>query len=428
VLVASNPSEIQVRFGGLPLSMAGVVRRYLSLLIGTSTVHLAWGSLCLGAMNLDGFGRMSLISAEWNMQNGSAGQVQVRDGKIVSADISSRAFFGKACTGHDSFELSEVNLLGKRLRYTVDLSGAGCGCSAALHLVSMPRSAQLSDCSDHNCDAHGTCGRRCNEISIHNANRLVFHSALQTADDPVGLQERYGPGHGVHRTYGPRGRCIDTNKPFQVAASFPTDSASQLKAMEVRLTQEGKTCPLMMHLVDYTSRQEDYMGTLSAALRKGMTMVVSYSKEAHVHCGVGGVPICSTAVRFSAFAVESLTVPTDTVTSATLEGSGEAVLVSTPSSPNTSDSIIDLAEEPPARVRENSNSGSVFHTVALQMNAHSFLAIAGLAALFAAGLLLRACVKVMPVSQTPVRYAQLETPQRGGLGKPRSPAGSPAEC
>jgi len=408
--------------------MTGVVMHYLSLLIGTSAVSGAWGNLCPGAINFEGYGQMPLISTEWHMQNGSAGQVETRDGNAVSADISSRAFFGKACAGHDNFEYAAVNLLGKRLRYTVDLSGAGCGCSASVHLVSMRRFAQLSDCSDHNCDANGTCGSRCNDISIHNANRYVFHTALQTADDPVGLQERYGPGHGVHKTYGPRGRCIDTNKPFHVAASFPTDSASQLKAMEVRLSQEGKTCPLMMHLADYSSRQEDYMATLSAALRKGMAMVVSYSKEAHVHCGAGGAPSCSTAVRFSAFSVESLTVPTDSVASATLEGNGEAVLVSTPSSPNTSGSIIDLAEEAPARGQENSNSGSVSHTVALQMNAHSFFAVAGLAALSAAGLLLRTCVKVMPVSQTRVRYAQLETPQRGGLGKPRSSMGSPAEC
>lgn len=164
------------------------------------------------------------------------------------------------------------------------------------------------------------------------------------------------------------------------------------------------------------------MAVLSAALHEGMTMVVSYSKETHAHCGAGGAPSCSSAVHFSDFAVESLTVPTDSVASASLTGSGEAVLVSTPSSPNTSNSLVDLAEEAPARGRESSNSGSVSHTVALQMKGHSFLAVTGLAMLFAAGLLLRTCVKVMPVSQTRVQYAQLETPQRGGLGKPRSPA------
>jgi len=238
----------------------------------------------------------------------------------------------------------------------------------------------------------------------------------------MGLQERYGPGHGVHKTYGPRGRCIDTTKPFQVAASFPTDSASKLKAMEVRLTQEGKTCPLMMHLADYSSQQEDYMATLSAALREGMTMVVGYNKEAHVHCGAGGALSCSTTVRFSDFAVESLSVQPDSVASAPLEGSGKSVLVSSPSSLNTSSSIIDLAEEAPASGQESSNSGSgVFYMAALQMDAHNFLAFTGLGMLFIAGLLVRTCAKVMPVSQTRVRYAQLETPQQGGLGKPRSP-------
>lgn len=163
------------------------------------------------------------------------------------------------------------------------------------------------------------------------------------------------------------------------------------------------------------------MATLSAALREGMTMVVGYNKEAHVHCGAGGTQSCSTSIRFSDFAVESLTEQPDSMASAPLEDSGKSVLVS-PSSLNTSSSIIDLAEEAPASGQESSNSGSgVFYMAALQMDAHNFLAFTGLGMLFVAGLLVRTCAKVMPVSQTRVRYAQLETPQQGGLGKPRSP-------
>lgn len=164
------------------------------------------------------------------------------------------------------------------------------------------------------------------------------------------------------------------------------------------------------------------MATLTAALREGMTLVISYNTEAHAHCGAAGTPSCSTAVHFSAFAVENLTMPMESVASAALEGSGGLMVVPTPSNPNASSSIIDLAEEGPSRGRESSNSGSVSHTVALQVNMPGFLAVACSATLLAAGLLVRTCAKVMPVSQTRVRYAQLETPQRGELLKPCSPA------
>ena len=120
--------------------------------------------------------------------------------------------------------------------------------------------------------------------------------------------------------------------------------------------------------------------------------------------------------------MKGLAVQSDSAASAPLEGRGKSVLVSNTSSLNASSSIIDLAEKAPASGQESSDAGSgVLYMASLQMDAHSFLAPTGLGMLFVAGLLVRTCANVMPVSQTRVRYAQLDTPQQVGLGKTRSP-------
>ena len=49
-------------------------------------------------------------------------------------------------------------LSGKKLEFDVDLSGVGCGCNAAVYLVSMPQTTNKSACFDYYCDANDVVG------------------------------------------------------------------------------------------------------------------------------------------------------------------------------------------------------------------------------------------------------------------------------
>merc|ERR1719335_961100 len=87
-----------------------------------------------------------------------------------------------------------MKLLGKRFSYTTDMSGAGCGCNAALYLTSLPQSSSASDCGDYYCDANNVCGESCAEIDIQEANQYAWHSTLHTSQDHSGVGKGYGGG------------------------------------------------------------------------------------------------------------------------------------------------------------------------------------------------------------------------------------------
>lgn len=56
----------------------------------------------------------------------------------------------------------------------MDLKGAGCGCNAALYLVSMKYSWEKGQCDDYYCDAVSVCGLKCAEIDLMEANAPRF--------------------------------------------------------------------------------------------------------------------------------------------------------------------------------------------------------------------------------------------------------------
>lgn len=76
--------------------------------------------------------------------------------------------------------------------------------------------------------------------------------------------------------YRPGSTCVDTNKPFQVAASFPVDDQGVLQALSIVLTQEGSTCSLSTCVKDYKFGGHDGMPVLTKALEQGMTPIISY--------------------------------------------------------------------------------------------------------------------------------------------------------
>mmetsp|Transcript_99922 Transcript_99922/g.278252 ORF Transcript_99922/g.278252 Transcript_99922/m.278252 type:complete len:555 (+) Transcript_99922:1-1665(+) len=215
-----------------------------------------------------------------------------------------------------------MKLLGKVLKYTTDISSAGCGCNAAFYLVSMRQNAQISSCNDYYCDANKVCGVACAEVDIQEANKRAWHSTLHAAADSSGTgggygggEEWTGPRNFNRDQYGPGSPCIDTMQPIDVAVSFPTNPQGQLQAMVVTLTQRGRNCPLTINLGSYAN-----MAEISGAIAAGMTPVISYWKsedmlwmdgkgaDAQGPCAVDSQR-CGDSVQFYDFRVEDIAGP-----------------------------------------------------------------------------------------------------------------------
>jgi len=251
--------------------------------LGQAPVTKKSSSMCPGAVDLAGYGKVAMTAAGW-AQGSNGSKLQVTNDSSdtgVTVFTNARAYFANTCEDmsyHQSRYLA-LNLLGKTMRYTTDISGTGCGCNAAMYLVSMPQNKDVSACGDYYCDANAVCGKSCTEIDIQEANQHAWHSTLHTSHDREGLTGGYGGG-GANWTgprtftvdqYSPGGRCVDTAKPFDVSVSFPVDSNGSLTAMMVKLSQEGKSCSLEIDLSNYNGNRE-----LEQALIEGMTPVVSY--------------------------------------------------------------------------------------------------------------------------------------------------------
>lgn len=149
----------------------------------------------------------------------------------------------------------------------------------------------------------------------------AFHSTLHVHDDGAGAAAGLG-GYNVRdwtrADYGPGARCIDTNMPFQVAASFPVDTSGVLEAMTVTLSQEGHSCPLSVSLGSYHFKGRDGIAELSSALTAGMTPIVSHwsskdllwldgqGPDLEGPCERDKPAQCSDTVRLYDFAIEPI--------------------------------------------------------------------------------------------------------------------------
>mmetsp|Transcript_173585 Transcript_173585/g.422198 ORF Transcript_173585/g.422198 Transcript_173585/m.422198 type:complete len:409 (-) Transcript_173585:270-1496(-) len=235
---------------------------------------------CPGAFSLPGVGSVSLVPTGWTSGVENMSYMQLEDGGIKTV-MGSRAYFASTCTAgvYDNKQYLALDLRGKTFRYTTDMSKAGCGCNAALYLTNLAQNDRPSECGDHYCDANDVCGESCAEIDIQEGNRFSWHSTLHGSVDHTGLGKGYGgggPGWSGPRDwdaahFGPKGKCVDTDAPFEVSVSFPVDGQGKLSSMDVTLSQAGRDCPLKISISGYSA-----MAELDAALSAGMTPIVSY--------------------------------------------------------------------------------------------------------------------------------------------------------
>mmetsp|Transcript_45067 Transcript_45067/g.130408 ORF Transcript_45067/g.130408 Transcript_45067/m.130408 type:complete len:424 (-) Transcript_45067:279-1550(-) len=299
---------------------------------------------CPGAFSLPGVGSVSLVPTGWTSGVENMSYMQLEDGGIKTV-MGSRAYFASTCTAgvYDNKQYLALDLRGKTFRYTTDMSKAGCGCNAALYLTNLAQNDRPSECGDHYCDANDVCGESCAEIDIQEGSRVAWHSTLHTSADHTGLGKGIGgggPGWSGPRDwsaedYGPGGRCVDTNFPFNVSAYFPVDDQGKLEAMEITLGQAGRECLLWTRVGGYSG-----MAELDAALAKGMTPIVSYwssdemlwmdgkGMDSQGPCWKDLPDRCGEAVRFYGFSVTpAFPATTATTTTATTTAATAAVAV-----------------------------------------------------------------------------------------------------
>jgi len=307
-------------FAGMVLSVEGYVSTHKS-------------ASCPGELDLTGHGSVELVPAGWNSGT-EVVEISVTGLQQIRPHLGSRAYFAHECSVgvYKREDYLGLNLLGKTLRYTTDLSTTTCGCNAAVYLLSMKQNTNRSECGDFYCDANNVCGASCAEIDLQEGNAYAWHTSLHTATDGSGLAGGYGGGQSswngprawTSAEYGPGAECIDTKRPFEVSLSFPVDEHGVLQALQLTLSQVGSTCPLRLGLGNYTGNSShdnqsgQAMAELTAALAAGMTPVVSYwasddliwldgeGNDTKGPCHKDRPKQCGDAVEFSYFSVSNI--------------------------------------------------------------------------------------------------------------------------
>jgi hypothetical protein len=236
-----------------------------------------------------------------------------------------RAYLATSCEdgAYDHAEYAALPLLDKTFSYTVDLSAAGCGCNAALYLVSMAQNTEPSTCDDYYCDANAVCGVRCSEIDIQEGNAYSWHTTAHVAADGDGVGGGYGGGGDgwsgprdfTAAEYSPGGSLIDTSRPFGVNTSFPTSSGGDLAAIKTTLAQDGRAIDMSIDAYSYSGANG--FDALTASLAAGMTPVVSYwcstdmlwmdgtGQDGLGPCAVDTPADCGDSVTFSAMSISA---------------------------------------------------------------------------------------------------------------------------
>jgi len=294
---------------------------------------------CRGRLSVMGHGTMSVVGAAWKSPQKRASAADVPPGSwAVIPRLGSRVYLAEGCTPgrYNQSAYAALHLLGRKLRYKVDLSGQGCGCSSLLQLVPMRQNPYPSMCHDYYCSPAKTCSVPCGAIEVQSANRFSWATSIHVHDDRAGTAVGYGGGiNWVGKRdwnssqYKPGGECIDTSWPFEVSISFPIGSDGRLQAVEVLLSQSGSRCSVGARIDEYSFRGRDGLSEVAAVLEAGVTPSMSYwsSKEmlwldgsgidGQGPCVQDAPQACAATTRFFDFRVED---PTGAEPTSNLQG------------------------------------------------------------------------------------------------------------
>ena len=176
----------------------------------------------------------------------------------------------------------KLDLLGKTLRWTADLSAVECGCNAALYLVAMdhPTSSSPGYCDIQSKD------HACLELDLMEANQKAVQTTLhtQTGTGVDGTCNQYGCarnwGKASSKAYGAGSdHAIDSTRPFEMAASFDDEGR-----MTLTLAQGGGDAHTLWDVATAGNwpAGSNHSGVPAAAseavrlaMRKGLVLVLS---------------------------------------------------------------------------------------------------------------------------------------------------------
>jgi len=184
--------------------------------------------------------------------------------------------------------IMQLKLLGRTMRFTVDLSGVGCACNLAFYLIGSPAKDEHGDPSrgkrhsgqpPYYCDANKVGGQWCPEIDIMEANNHMFSSTIHKCGAPtnghykwcdrVGCRESTKDLWGL--TYGPGTEyTINTLSPFDVITEF-LEQDGTLSGMRTTLEQAGRK-----EFFHHSNCDQWDLSSLSYAMREGMSLRVTY--------------------------------------------------------------------------------------------------------------------------------------------------------
>jgi len=221
------------------------------------------------------------------LSGGTSWQGASASGNTITIKHNARAYLAADCVGSFQYNMYQrFYFLDKTLSFTVDLSQAGCGCNAALYLVSMPaynsqNQPDPTKCGDYYCDANNVCGIFCPEMDVIEANTGALQITPHRCNSPQGKYYPYCDGGGCgqnvahidSQSYGPGSNyIINTENPFQVNMSFQTQGGNLDKIVTV-LSQNSKTFQVVH---DSGRCGNGYLGDMTEAFRQGMVVTMSY--------------------------------------------------------------------------------------------------------------------------------------------------------
>jgi len=215
--------------------------------------------------------------------NTSAGRLSMHHNSGLSVTTT--------CGDHwDPQGFRALQLLGKTVSFTVDLSRVGCNCNLALYLTQPPARSEdgsfaKGDCpwSPYYCDANQVCGSWCPEVDIMEANTHAFQSTPHKCDAPsptghYSKCDRAGCSQNTEHmggnVYGPGPSYrIDTTRPFTVRTTFRGNADSAyptFTGMITVLQQEGR------EVIQDHAECGNYLSDLARPMAAGMALRITY--------------------------------------------------------------------------------------------------------------------------------------------------------
>lgn len=205
--------------------------------------------------------------------------MQVDQDRIRLSSNSGLNFAKYASDSFDPNMWEEINPVGKRIGYTVDLSQVGCSCNSCLTMVAMPGYDQNGNPApaggNYYCDANKIGGNYCPEFDISEANMYALATTAHKCNDPNNNHYDWCDGAGLQtrvyevdqNAYCPQDHCtINTMKPYRHECDFKTGDDGVLNQVTCTLYQDDRN-------FSYDLPQDaDYLSQVDGQLKRGVVL------------------------------------------------------------------------------------------------------------------------------------------------------------